>query len=364
MAHKRDYYEILGVGRDADVEMIKKSYRKLALQYHPDRNPGNKEAEERFKEAAEAYAILSDPEKRERYDQFGHSLGGTGFSGFEGFQDAFGGFSDIFGDIFEDFLGGGGRRRTRGQRGSDLEYTIEIELEEVLTGKKIDVEIPRRETCAECQGSGAERGSKKKTCPDCGGRGEVRMSQGFFTLRQTCPRCRGEGEFIEKPCPACRGEGRTRKVRKLEIKIPAGIEHGSRIRMTGEGEAGQSGGGRGDLYLHVRVKKHRTFDRQGQDLYCQTLIPYTVAVLGGEVEVPTLTGHTVLKIAPGTPAGKVLKIKGEGVPLLNVDDRRGDEFVKVDIEIPTKLSKPERELLEKLAAERKEKTHSGKKSFF
>ena len=362
---KRDYYEVLSVERTADGDTIKKSYRKLALQYHPDRNPGNKSAEDKFKEAAEAYAVLSDAEKRARYDQFGHNMGGAGFSGFEGFQDAFGGFSDIFGDLFEGFFGGesGGRRGGRGKRGSDLEYTVEMELAEVLTGKTFDLEIPRKETCEDCQGTGAEKGSKKKVCSDCGGRGEVRVSQGFFTMRRTCPRCRGEGESIEKPCPSCQGQGRVRAVRKLQVKIPAGIEHGSRLRVMGEGEAGQGGAPRGDLYLQILIKKHKTFERQGQDIYCEILIPYTVAALGGEVEVATLTGKTKLEISGGTPAGKVLKIKGEGVPTYGAGDRRGDEFVKVDIEIPTKLSKAERELLEKLAAERKEKIHS-KKSFF
>lgn len=362
---KRDYYEVLNVTRTSDGETIKKSYRKLALQYHPDRNPGDKASEEKFKEAAEAYAVLSDPDKRARYDQFGHNMGGAGFSGFEGFQDAFGGFSDIFGDLFEDFFGGsgGGRRRGRGQRGSDLEYTVELELTEVLTGKSFDLEIPRKETCGECQGTGAEKGSQRRTCQDCGGRGEVRVSQGFFTLRRTCPRCGGAGEAIEKPCSSCRGEGRVRKTRKLQVKIPAGIEHGSRLRVTGEGEAGQGGASRGDLYIQVLVKKNKTFERQGNDIYCEVLIPYTVAVLGGEVEVATLTGKTALEIAAGTPSGKVLKIKGEGVPAFGMEGRRGDEYVKVDIEVPTKLSKQERELLEKFASERKEKVQA-KKSFF
>ena len=364
MPKKRDYYEVLSVARTADGETIKKNYRKLALQYHPDRNSGDKSAEEKFKEAAEAYAVLSDPDKRARYDQFGHSMGGAGFSGFEGFQDAFGGFSDIFGDLFEDFFGGsGGRRRGRGQRGADLEYTVELELAEVLTGKTFDLEIPRKETCGECQGTGAEKGSKKKVCADCGGRGEVRVSQGFFTLRRTCSRCHGEGESIEKPCQTCHGEERVRKTRKLQVKIPAGIEHGSRLRMTGEGEAGQGGAPRGDLFIQVLVKKNKTFERQGHDIYCEVLIPYTTAVLGGEVEVPTLTGKTGLEIADGTPAGKVLKIKGEGVPAFGMEDRRGDEYVKVNIEIPKKLSKPERELLEKLAVERKENIQT-KRGFF
>jgi len=364
---KRDYYEVLNVDRNADAEALKKSYRKLALQYHPDRNPGDKASEDKFKEAAEAYAVLSDAEKRARYDQFGHSMGNAGFSGFEGFQDAFGGFSDIFGDLFEDFFsgggGGGGRRRGRGQRGSDLEYSVELELAEVLTGKEFDLEIPRKETCGECLGTGAEKGSKKKTCPDCGGRGEVRVSQGFFTLRRTCSRCHGEGESIEKPCVACHGEGRVRKTRKLQVKIPPGIEHGSRLRVTGEGEAGQSGASRGDLYIQVLVKKNKTFERQDQDVYCEVLIPYTVAVLGGEVEVPTLTGKMQMEIASGTPAGRVIKIKGQGVPMFGAPDRRGDEYVKVNIDVPTKIGKAERELLEKLAAERKEKVRA-KKSFF
>ncbi len=362
---KRDYYDVLSVGRQASEDELKKAYRKLALQYHPDRNPGNKEAEEKFKEAAEAYAVLSDSEKRSRYDQFGHSLGGQGFSGFEGFQDAFGGFSDIFGDLFEDFLGGSGSRRSRGRgrRGADLEYAVEISLEEVLGGKAMEIEVPRRETCAECQGSGAEKGSKKKVCESCGGRGEVRISQGFFTMRQTCPRCGGEGESIEKRCPVCKGEGRVNKVRKLQVKIPPGIEDGSRLRMTGEGEAGQGGASRGDFYIHVRVKKHKRFERQGQDLYVENLIPYTVAVLGGKVEIETLTGTTEMKIDSGTPSGKILKIKNEGVPAYGVPDRRGDLYVRVQVEVPVKPSKQERELIEKLAAERGDPV-AVKKSFF
>lgn len=364
MKNKRDYYEVLGVGRDADGEELKKAYRKLALQCHPDRNPGDKAAEEKFKEAAEAYAVLSDSDKRSRYDQFGHSLGGHGFSGFDNFQDAFGGFSDIFGDLFEDFFGGGGGHRGRhGRRGADLEYSVEISLEEVLTGKSFDIEVPRRETCAECQGSGAEKGSKKKSCPDCGGRGEVRISQGFFAFRRTCPRCGGEGESIEKPCHACHGEGRVRKVRKLQIKVPAGIEGNTVLRVTGEGEAGQGGGPRGDLHVVVGVKKHKLFERQGHDLYCEAVIPYTVAVLGGEAHVPTLTGKTELKVEAGTPSGKVLKIKGEGIPALGAPDRRGDLYVRVHAEVPVKLSKTERELLEKLAAERGDRIHVKKGIF-
>jgi molecular chaperone DnaJ len=236
-------------------------------------------------------------------------------------------------------------------------------LEEVLISKTIDFEITRKENCPECQGSGAEKGSKKKTCSDCGGRGEVRITQGFFAFRRTCPRCGGEGESIEKPCHHCHGEGRVRSRRKLQVKIPAGIEDGSRLRMTGEGEAGQAGGPRGDLYIHVHVKQHKIFERQGQDLYCEFRIPYTVAVLSGEVEIPTLKGKTVLKIDSGTPSGKILKVKGEGVPTIGMTERRGDLYVRAQVDVPTKVSKTEKELLEKLAAERKEKIRV-KKGFF
>ncbi len=269
MATKRDYYEILGVPRNASAEEIKKNYRKLALQYHPDRNPGDKPSEEKFKEAAEAYAILSDSEKRAQYDQFGHSMGGRGFQGFEGFESSFGSFGDIFGDLFEDFFGGGSSRsrRTRARQGADLEMGFEISLEEVLKGKESSIEIPRRETCNECNGSRMASGSKKKVCPDCGGAGEIRVSQGFFSMRRTCSTCRGEGEKIEKPCPACHGEGRVKKNRKMNVKVPAGIENGSRLRVLGEGEAGEHGGPRGDLYIHVTVKEHSVFERRGCPFY-------------------------------------------------------------------------------------------------
>ncbi|HOE68310.1 MAG TPA: molecular chaperone DnaJ [Candidatus Omnitrophota bacterium] len=367
MKQKRDYYEVLGVSRDVTEDGLKKAYRKLALRYHPDRNPNSQEAEEKFKEAAEAYAVLNDSDKRARYDQFGHSLGGGGFSGFENFQDSFGGFSDIFGDLFEDFFGGGGgggrRSGARGRRGSDLEYPVTLTLEEVLSGKAMELEIPRRETCTECGGSGAEKGSRKKVCADCGGRGEVRITQGFFSMRRTCPKCGGEGESIEKPCHVCRGEGRVRKVRKLQVNVPAGIEDGSRLRVTGEGEAGQGAGGRGDLYIHVTVEKHKVFERQGHDLYAETLIPYTVAVLGGKADAVTLTGKTELTIEPGTPSGKIVKVRHEGLPAVNMPDRRGDLYLRIQVEVPSKPSKAERELLEALAAERGDKVAS-KKGFF
>ncbi len=364
MAAKRDYYEILSVSRAASADDIKKSYRKLALQYHPDRNPGDKMAEEKFKEAAEAYAVLSDNEKRAQYDQFGHSLGGRGFQGFEGFEDAFRGFGDVFGDIFEDFFGGGtgGRGRSGGvRRGSDLELAVEMTLEEVLKGKEAALEVPRRETCGECRGSGAEPGSKKMTCQDCGGRGEVRISQGFFTLRRTCPRCQGEGEKIEKPCKACRGGGRVQKVRKLSVKIPAGIDSESRLKMAGEGEAGERGGSRGDLYIAVLVKDHPSFERRGSDLFCEVLVPFTTAALGGEISVPTLDGKTDLKLAAGTPSGKILKIKGQGLPSLGHPTLRGDQYVRMDIEVPSKMNEGERRLLQEFAKQRGEKAQIKKK---
>lgn len=363
MAAKRDYYEVLGISRSASADQIKKGYRKLALQYHPDRNPGDKNAEERFKEAAEAYAILSDPEKRAQYDQFGHSLGGRGFQGFEGFEDAFRSFGDIFGDIFEDFFGGGpsGRGRTRVRRGSDLEMSVPIELKDVLKGREVELEIPRHEACGECRGSGAERGSKKTVCPDCGGQGEIRISQGFFTLRRTCPRCRGEGERVDRPCTACRGQGRVIKKRKLSVRIPPGIDHLARLRVSGEGEAGMNGGPRGDLYVEVVIKPHEIFERRGNEVLCEILVPFTVAALGGEVEVPTLEGPASLKVPASTPAGKVFKLRHKGLPVLGDAAARGDQYVRIEIEVPAHLSGAQRKLLQEFAGLRGEKAQVRKK---
>lgn len=366
---KRDYYEILGVAREANQEEIKKIYRKIALQYHPDRNPGDKQAEEKFKEAAEAYAVLSDPEKRAQYNQFGHSLGGRGFQGFEGFEDSFRSFGDIFGDLFEDFFGagGGGGRSGRGsgaRRGADLELSMELTLEEVLAGRDAAVEIPRRETCADCSGSGAEAGSKKTPCRDCGGRGEVRVSQGFFTLRRTCPTCQGAGEKIEKPCVKCQGQGRVRKTRKLSIKVPPGVDSNSRLKISGEGEAGEKGGPRGDLYVILSVKAHSIFERREDDIYCEILVPFTIAALGGEISVPTLKGKTSLKIPAGTPAGKIFKIKGEGLPMLGRPSVIGEEYVRIEIEVPSKLESSEKKLLQEFAKLRGEQAQVKKNNFF
>jgi molecular chaperone DnaJ len=363
---KRDYYEVLGVSRTAVTEEIKKSYRQLALKYHPDRNPGDKHAEEKFKEAAEAYAILTDSEKRAQYDQFGHSLGGRGFQGFEGFEQNFGAFGDIFGDLFEDFFGTQTRsRRSKGRSGANLEMSVEITLEDVLKGREISAEVPRRETCGDCGGNRMEKGSKKTSCQDCGGRGEVRISQGFFTMRRTCPVCRGEGERIEKPCRTCRGEGRVQKTRKLNVKIPPGMEHDASLRLSGEGEAGEQGGPRGDLYVHVQVKEHAVFERHGADLLCEVQVPFTVVALGGDIKIPTLEGETGLKIPPGTSAGKILKIKGLGLPVLGGGSReRGDILIRIDIEVPLKLDKEQRQLLENFAKLREEKIQVRKKGFF
>lgn len=367
MSEKRDYYVILAVSKSASADEIKKSYRKLALQFHPDRNPGDKHAEEKFREAAEAYAVLSDPEKRAQYDQFGHSLGGRGFQGFSGFEDNFRIFDDIFGDLFDDFFGtgrSGGGRRTRARRGSDLEIAAEIELKDVLKGKETNLEIPRAETCSECKGSGAEPGSKKSVCSQCDGRGEVRVSQGFFTLRRTCPKCGGAGEKIEKVCRACHGEGRVQKTRKLGVKIPPGVDSGTRLKLTGEGEAGGQGGPRGDLYVHIAVKPHEFFERREADLFCEILIPFTIAALGGEVSAPTLEGGASLKIDAGTPAGHILKISEKGLPHLGRDERRGDQYVRLEIDVPKKISEAERNLLLELAKHRQEKVQIKKKGLF
>lgn len=363
MQTKRDYYEVLGVPRTASAEDIKKAYRKLALKYHPDRNPGNKEAEEKFKEAAEAYAILSDAQKRAQYDQFGHSLGGGGFSGFQGFEDAFRGFGDIFGDLFEDFFSTGTRARGGARKGSDLEVSVEITLEEAARGKEISIEVPRRETCSSCQGSGAAAGAKKSSCPECRGTGEIHVTQGFFSLRRTCPRCQGEGERIDKPCPDCRGRGRVERRRKLNVKIPRGMETDARLKITGEGEAGERGGPRGHLYLHVIVKPHPILERHGNDLYCEMLIPFTVAALGGEAEFPTLDGKVKIRIPSGTPSGKVFRLREKGMPILG-GNGHGDQLVRVEIDVPSRLNDEERRLLQEWARERKDSVATPKKKGF
>ncbi|MBI2870299.1 MAG: molecular chaperone DnaJ [Candidatus Omnitrophica bacterium] len=347
MATKRDYYDVLGVSRGANETEIKKAYRKLALKYHPDRNPGNKEAEEKFKEATEAYDCLVNPKKRSAYDEFGHAGVGAG-SGFGGFDSSsFAGFEDIFGDLFGGIFGGG-RAATRGRRtrrGSDLEYHLELNFEEAAFGKRVPLSLTREETCAECGGSGSRPGVGKTECPECRGEGQVRMSQGFFSLARTCPRCQGEGEIIKEPCRACRGRGRQRGERKIEVKVPAGVQTGSQLRITGEGEAGFNGGPRGDLYVAVAVRHHEVFSREGDDVLCEVRIRFAQTVLGDEVKVPTLDGEVRMHVPPGTQPGKVFRLKGRGIPRL-AGSGRGDELVRVVVEVPTHLTREERSLLE------------------
>ena len=361
---KRDYYEILGVTKSSSADDIKKAYRKLALKYHPDRNPGDKQAEEKFKEAAEAYAVLSDAEKRAQYDQFGHSLGGSGFQGFHGAASSFEGFGDVFGDLFEDFFGGGssrGRGGSRSRRGSDLEYQLDIAFEDAAFGKEVQIEVPRLESCGHCGGSGAEPGSKKTTCQECRGAGEIRMSQGFFSFRQTCPRCRGEGEKIEKYCRECQGNGRVERTRKIDLKIPAGIETGNRLKISGEGEGGQLGGDRGNLYVLIRVRPHSIFERDGNDVLCEAEIDMVEATLGTKIEAPTLYGNVQLKVPAGTQPGTILRIKDKGFPSLR-GGGKGDQLVRISVRIPEKLSDQERRLLEEL--QKLKGSHSSKKDFF
>ena len=352
MATKRDYYEILGASRNANQEELKKAYRKLALQHHPDRNPGNKSAEEKFKEATEAYEVLSDPEKRKVYDQFGHAGVGAGFGadgGAGGFSADSGNFSDVFSDIFSDFFGGGARTtqgRTRGIKGADLEIRLDLSFEEAVFGTEKMVDVHRPEACGECQGEGAKPGTSRQVCSTCRGTGQVRVSQGFFSIATTCHRCHGEGETISTPCPKCRGEGRARVHRRISIKIPAGIEDGSRLRVRGEGEGGLRGGGRGDLYVGVRVRPHEIFQRQGNDIVCEVPISFAQAAIGAEIEVPSLEGKVSMKIPSGTQSGSLFRLKGKGIA--SVDGYgRGDQLVKIKVEVPTRLTSEQRQLLKR-----------------
>ena len=367
MAQKRDYYEVLGVSRNASADEIKKAYRKLAIKYHPDKNPGDKQAEDKFKEAAEAYAVLSDQNKRAQYDQFGHSMGGSGFQGFGSMEDIFESFGgDIFGDIFGSFFGGGSSRRgSRARRGADLQYTLELTFEESAFGKECDIEVPRMEACGECNGTGAEKGTNYQTCSECGGAGQVRVSQGFFSIARSCPRCRGEGRVIVKPCKACIGEGRVQRTRKIHLRIPAGIDNGSRLKVTGEGEAGRYAWRdlieRGNLYVQMYVKKHKYFSRQNDDVLYEQKISFSQAALGAHVEVPTLEGAVKLKIPAGTQSGKTFRLRGRGFP--NVHGYgRGDQLVAVIVVTPTNLSGAERKLFEEFAQLRDESVDN--KNFF
>lgn len=343
---KRDYYEILGISRNAGDADIKRAYRQLAVKYHPDKNPDDPAAEEKFKEAAEAYAVLSDAQKRAAYDRFGHQgvgAGGPGFDpGFSNIDDIFEMFG--FGDVF----GGRGGRRTTVQRGSDLRYDLEITLEDAATGKDEKLRIPRLEKCDDCDGSGAEKGTSPETCSTCSGSGQTRYSQGFFSVMRTCSTCQGKGQIIRTPCKACRGQGRIEREKAIEIKIPAGVETGSRLRVSGEGEAGVNGGPPGDLYIVVHVRQHDHFERQGDDLYSVVPVTFSQAALGSELSVRTLDGEEPLKVPAGTQTGTVFRVKGHGMPSLG-GRGKGDLFVAVTVVTPKSLTKEQRKLMEQLA---------------
>jgi molecular chaperone DnaJ len=356
---QRDYYEILGVGRNAAEEEIKRSYRRLAMKYHPDKNPGDREAEENFKEASEAYEVLRDPEKREIYDHYGHEgLRGTGFTGFRGFEDIF----STFGDIFEDFFGFGTTRRgrTMARAGADLRYDLTISFLDAAFGKEINIEIPRSMKCDHCGGSGAELGTSPAICPTCRGHGQVSRTQGFFNITTTCPQCQGEGEVIHTPCSQCRGRKKVRKKKTIALKIPPGVETGSRLRLRGEGEEGEKEAPPGDLYVVIHVEPHEFFGRDGDDIICQIPISFSQAALGEEIEVPTLNGTRKLIIPKGTQSGQLFRLKGEGFYHM-MRYGKGDEIVQVIVKTPTKLTKRQQELLRELSAIEKGK---GKKGFF
>ncbi|MBI4456357.1 MAG: molecular chaperone DnaJ [Acidobacteria bacterium] len=360
---KRDYYEILGVPRDAPPQEIKKAYRKLAVQYHPDKNPGDHSAEEQFKEAAEAYSVLSDPEKRLRYDHFGHA-GSQGFGGFD--PEIFSDFSDILGDFFGfgDFFGSSrAGRRSHSQRGADLRYDLKISFEEAAFGVKTKIKIPRHQGCDSCNGSGAEPGTDLTQCPTCRGAGQVRYQQGFFSISRTCAQCRGTGSILKNPCRICQGTGRVRKEKVLEVKIPAGVEDGSRLRISGEGEAGTHGGPAGDLYVVVSVEEHSFFERQGNNIYCEIPIGFAQAALGAEIIVPTLDGEEKLRIPEGTQTGTTFRLRGRGIVSLN-GHGRGDQFVAVRVVTPEHLTREQKQLLEKFAQVRKEEYSPQDKSIF
>ncbi|MFN3303580.1 MAG: molecular chaperone DnaJ [Roseateles sp.] len=357
MASKRDYYEVLGVAKNATEEDIKKAYRKLAMKYHPDRNQGDgaKAAEEKFKEAKEAYEMLTDAQKRAAYDQYGHAgvdpnMGGGGFRGGAG-AEGFGGFAEAFGDIFGDIFGGqAGGRRGGGQqvyRGSDLSYAMEITLEEAARGKETQIRIPSWENCETCGGSGAKPGTSAKTCGSCGGSGTVHMRQGFFSIQQTCPHCHGTGKIIPEPCTACSGQGKVKKQKTLEVKIPAGINEGMRIRSAGNGEPGVNGGPAGDLYIEIRIKQHDIFERDGDDLHCTMPVSLITAALGGTIEVPTLGGKAEIELPEGTQHGKTFRLRGKGIKGVR-SSYPGDLYCHIAVETPVKLTEHQKKLLKEL----------------
>ncbi len=362
---KRDYYEVLGVSRDSSDRDIKKAYRRMAMKYHPDRNPDDKAAEDSFKEVNEAYEILSDSQKKAAYDQYGHA-GVDPNSGAGGFGGGAGGFGDIFGDVFGDiFGGGGGGRRSHVQRGADLRYTMEMDLEEAVKGVEKQIRIPTLVACNTCSGSGAKAGSRPQQCGTCGGVGQVRMQQGFFSVQQTCPACHGEGSIIKDPCHDCHGRGRVEESKTLSVKIPAGVDTGDRIRLAGEGEAGVHGGPAGDLFVQVSVRDHAIFERDGRNLYCEVPVSFVDAALGGELEVPTLDGRVKLKVPAETQSGKMFRLRGKGVSPVR-GGATGDLLCRIMVETPVNLSRKQKDLLREFQSSLDEKyeKHSPKKTSF
>jgi molecular chaperone DnaJ len=372
-AGKRDYYDILGVGKNAGPEELKKAYRKLAVQFHPDKNPGDKKAEEKFKELSEAYEVLSDSKKKQAYDQFGHQAfqggmgggqgpfgGGFDFQGAGGFNDI---FSDIFGDLFGQQQGGRGRGRSRGRPGNDIRTQVDITFEEAASGAEKVITIPRQVRCETCHGNGTKAGTEADTCGQCQGRGEVMFQQGFFTISRPCNACGGEGKIIRDPCKTCKGAGKTRKNAQIAVKIPAGIDSGQRLKLTGEGEAGDRGGPSGDLYVEIQILPHDLFSREESDVICEVPITFTQAALGAEVEVPTLTGKVKMKIPAGTQSHKVFRLKGKGIQRLG-GYGAGDQKVYVIVETPTELNNEQRELLRKFDTLGSESTQPKHHSFF
>lgn len=364
---KRDYYEVLGVNRNASEAEIKKAYRRLAIQYHPDKNPDDEEGEARFKEISEAYSVLADAQKRAAYDQFGHAgvdgnAGGNGGGFSEGF--GFGGspFGDIFEDLFGDMFSGGGGRRGRGHRGDDLRYNLTISFEEAAFGTEKEVEIPQLQPCETCGGSGAKPGTGRRTCGTCKGMGQVRYQQGFFSLSRPCPDCKGSGQVVDAPCPDCHGSGRVRGSKNLSLRIPPGVETGTRLKMRGEGEAGTQGSPAGDLYVVITVQEHPLFNRSGQDIICEIPISFPQAALGTELEVPTLEGKVKMKVPAGTQSGKVMRLPNRGMKSLQGHDR-GDQLVTLRVETPTRLNSRQKELLEEFAQISGEDVHPHGKSF-
>ncbi len=358
---KRDYYEVLGVERAADATVIKSAYRKLALKFHPDKNPGDKEAEEKFKEATEAYEVLSDPEKRSRYDQFGHSRGG-----FEGFGGApFGGanINDIFSDLFGEMFGGGRGRRSQRGRGADLRFNLEVSFEEAAFGCEAQIKLKKPKRCEVCHGQGSKPGSAPRTCPTCHGSGELRLTQGFFSIARPCHQCGGSGRVITDPCTQCKGAGAVEVESQLTVKVPPGVDSGTRLKLGGEGEPGENGGPNGDLYVTLHVKEHPIFSREDTEVLCEVPISFTQAALGATLDVPTLDGKEKLKIPPGTQTGKVFRLKGKGIPALN-GYGRGDQHVRVVLETPSNLTREQRDLLERFAALSGEKTNPQSQNFF